>query len=292
MRAEFEALKSVLFDGNTFDTNGNDNWGEVDKLLTALGDKINEVEKMYSEEDMIAIVEKSRETGLTAEFLLLTEQFKMDVKHHDSILSGSRDVLIALDMEDTECIDNNWYDLFMENMELKPIAVRNIEYDFPQEVYTIGNADNTKIVADVYEDDYIKLCELGLIITESDEGFPNGSVANSLVRSDDFIAVVKSKQIDLSKVPTIPKQADDVAPTKQCSNTHTFDKVKEVIQILKTLDNGDCVDGETMEYILTQVGMEDQMLKQLFPLVNNDELDELLDIRNEYHSVMMSKKSV
>jgi hypothetical protein len=33
-------------------------------------------ERMYSEEDMIAIVEKSRETGLTAEFLLLTEQFK------------------------------------------------------------------------------------------------------------------------------------------------------------------------------------------------------------------------
>jgi hypothetical protein len=33
-------------------------------------------ERMYSEEEVIAIVEKSRETGLTAEFLLLTEQFK------------------------------------------------------------------------------------------------------------------------------------------------------------------------------------------------------------------------
>jgi len=32
--------------------------------------------KMYSEEEVIAIVEKSRETGLTAEYLLLTEQFK------------------------------------------------------------------------------------------------------------------------------------------------------------------------------------------------------------------------
>ena len=30
----------------------------------------------YSEEEVIAIVEKSRDTGLTAEFLLLTEQFK------------------------------------------------------------------------------------------------------------------------------------------------------------------------------------------------------------------------
>ena len=33
-------------------------------------------EKMYSEEEVIKIVEKSREIGLTAEYLLLTEQFK------------------------------------------------------------------------------------------------------------------------------------------------------------------------------------------------------------------------
>jgi hypothetical protein len=35
-----------------------------------------QAERMYSEEEVIAIVEKSRETGLTAEYLFLTEQFK------------------------------------------------------------------------------------------------------------------------------------------------------------------------------------------------------------------------
>lgn len=35
-----------------------------------------QAERMYSKEEVIKIVEKSRETGLTAEFLLLTEQFK------------------------------------------------------------------------------------------------------------------------------------------------------------------------------------------------------------------------
>ncbi len=35
-----------------------------------------QAERMYSDEEVIKIVEKSRETGLTAEFLLLTEQFK------------------------------------------------------------------------------------------------------------------------------------------------------------------------------------------------------------------------
>jgi hypothetical protein len=39
-------------------------------------EKQQQKEKMYSEEEVIAIVEKSRETGLTAEYLLLTEQFK------------------------------------------------------------------------------------------------------------------------------------------------------------------------------------------------------------------------
>jgi hypothetical protein len=35
-----------------------------------------QAERMYSKEEVIAIVEKSRETGLTAEYLLLTDQFK------------------------------------------------------------------------------------------------------------------------------------------------------------------------------------------------------------------------
>ena len=52
-------------------------------------------------------------------------------------------------------------------------------------------------------------------------------------------------------------------PTQQCSNPETHDKVKQIINLLKTLDNGDCVDGETMQYILGAVGMEGQMLSQL-----------------------------
>jgi hypothetical protein len=35
-----------------------------------------QAERMYSEEEVISIVEKSRETGLTAEYLLLTDQYK------------------------------------------------------------------------------------------------------------------------------------------------------------------------------------------------------------------------
>ena len=63
----------------------------------------------------------------------------------------------------------------------------------------------------------------------------------------------------------------DEEPTYQCSKPETHDKVKQIINLLKTLDNGDCVDGETMEYILEKVGMTDQMLRQL--VMNNPYTD-------------------
>lgn len=44
-------------------------------------------------------------------------------------------------------------------------------------------------------------------------------------------------------------------------------KIEDIIQELKFLD----VDGETMQYILEKVGMEDQMLRQL--IMSNPESD-------------------
>jgi hypothetical protein len=163
------------------------------------------------------------------------------------------------------------YDLYTKNDEVS-LAIdviykklddmnkkTDVEYDFPEEVYAIANADNTKFICDVYETTLNKLCDLGMVaLIEGSNKNLKGHVANYVVLDDNFIRVVKINKIDLSKVPIIQK-----APTMQCQNTHTFDKVKEVIQILKTLDNGDSVDGETMEYILEQVGMTDQMLRQL-----------------------------
>ena len=51
-------------------------WGENDDVKSFIAGGKHMAERMYSEEDMIAIVEKSRKTGLSAEYLLLTEQFK------------------------------------------------------------------------------------------------------------------------------------------------------------------------------------------------------------------------
>tara|TARA_B110000503_G_scaffold24582_1_gene38859 strand:- start:266 stop:472 length:207 start_codon:yes stop_codon:yes gene_type:complete len=60
--------------------------------------------------------------------------------------------------------------------------------------------------------------------------------------------------------------------------THSEDQINNIIQLLKD------VDGETMEYILEQVGMEDQMLRQL--IMNNPESDvkDLLDEKIELNN--------
>ena len=56
--------------------------------------------------------------------------------------------------------------------------------------------------------------------------------------------------------------------------------VETVIDILKHMD----IDGETMEHILREVGMEDQMLKQLLVKANYETLVELILERNEVQS--------
>lgn len=71
----------------------------------------------------------------------------------------------------------------------------------------------------------------------------------------------------------------DEPPTDLCKTPQTHEFVKDIIAKLKVID----VDGETMEYILKQVGMEAQMLRQLFVKTTNDDIDELIDERILYN---------
>ncbi len=253
MRKEFNEVKEGLWAGRTYDQEGNENWAEIETLLINLEAKIDEVEKRIE-----CAVRSSQEANdsisIYTHLVDKGKKFKMDVRDHDSILRATNDVMIALNMNDTECIDNNWYNLFGSKEEPKPIAVGRIEYEFPEEVYTIGNADNTEIIGDVYESVFVKLDELGVIINESDEGFPGGSQANYVVKNNIFIDIVKKQQIDLSKVPI-----KNEAPTMLCQDKDKHDAVKDIIAKLKAIE----VDGETMQYILDQVGMSDQIAKQL-----------------------------
>ena len=343
MRKEFNELVETMKRWDLFQKDD-----EVDMALNDLGAKIDEVEKriecaVRSAKEVINAICKYTEDVDSQ------RPINMHVNDHDSIFRGSIDVTVALDMGDTECIENDWYDLFSPKEEPKPIAVGKIEYDFPEEVYTIGNADNTEIVGDVYQSVFDKFVALGMIVFESDDNFNCGDYkANYIVKDNTLIPLVIANQIDLSKVPIKREvfmtfhsswgeidcdvdgkvievrgdeyasdgehnylydiavfdlaeyfvflnsknitmgEADDilavgfwkkdntyheadtewvknifgeeeVAPTVLCKTPQTHEFVKDIIAKLKVID----VDGETMQYILEEVGMNDQMLRQL-----------------------------
>ena len=60
------------------------------------------------------------------------------------------------------------------------------------------------------------------------------------------------------------------------------ERINQVIGILKNLTwNDNSVDGETMQYILKEVGMEDQMLRQLIMSQPIEEVNYMIEERTE-----------
>ncbi len=65
-----------------------------------------------------------------------------------------------------------------------------------------------------------------------------------------------------------------VVPLTQKMGVHPG-RIEKVIDILREID----VDGETMQYILEKVGMEDQMLKQLISTAEEENLNHYINLR-------------
>jgi hypothetical protein len=186
MRTEFNNLVETLKRWDLYQIGD-----EVDMALTDLSDMIAEVEKR-----MVCIEKCAEEIneaiGRYTSRVDNNETFVMSVTDHDSIMRGSHDIEIALDLKDKEVIENNWYGLF--------------------------------------------------------------------------------------EVKEEPKKEEP--PTSLCETPQTHEFVKDIIAKLKVID----VDGETMQYILQQVGMEDQMLRQL--VMSNPESDtkDLLEEKKELNN--------
>jgi hypothetical protein len=162
----------------------------------------NRVEKQwYSDLDLSDEEDKRRECAIRSnkDSMNIITQFAIPFEEHgaleqvlhygdyEDLLRGIFDVEIALNLEDTECIDNNWYRLFEPKKEIE-------------------------------------------------DKFKPRSVS-------EYVA-------------TLPMEEP---PTELCRITKTHEVVKDIISKLKEID----IDGETMQYILKEVGMEEQMFKQL-----------------------------
>ena len=61
-----------------------------------------------------------------------------------------------------------------------------------------------------------------------------------------------------------------------------YEEVKDIISQLNLMNDGVGVDGETMQYILQQTGMEWQMLRQLILTMPMEQINYLIDERTEF----------
>jgi hypothetical protein len=175
------------------------------------------------------------------------------------------DIDIAMDLTDNEPITENWYGLF---------APKNEEEIVPRETLIVSQLANE---TDISVDDVVKVAmELGMnpSIEEINEVMKYyNKVAEETTETWELVVenllyncVAPSHQPTEDKVEVKP-------PTSLCGTPQTHEFVKDIIAKLKVIG----VDGETMQYILEQVGMDDQMLRQLIMSNPTSETIDLLE---------------
>ena len=205
MRTEFNNLVETMQKYDLYQS-----FDEVDIALNDLQNKIAEVEKR-----MECAVRSNIESQEVVNLFIngFQDEGKLKQKLHygdfETLQRGVYDVAIALDLKDTEPIDNNWYDLFYEPK--KEVSSGGIPYR------------------------YCHHCS------------------------------IKEEETVMSKVNNFwlccdcNEEINEEPPTSLCEEKDKHDMVKDIIAKLKEID----VDGETMQYIIEQVGMQEQLLRQL-----------------------------
>ena len=248
LRGTFENLVSTM---KRYDLYQKDD--EVDFELNELSNLIDEVEKRMEcvircnkeiDDVVFSFVDAFEDRGET-EQTLTYGQFEV-------LLRGIHDIDIALDLKQNECIDNNWYGLFekpkrtieteVSNVSRETILIPKdsiVEWVETRNYYSVNGGAKARVTEDYTTEHEIKdLCIQVQWLDEKAKGQVSGGYFLGMFKED----------FERPSVPTFLCHSDDI-----------HNVVKDVIQKLKDID----VDGETMQYILKEVGMEEQMLKQL-----------------------------
>lgn len=259
MKAEFDNLVETLKRWDLYQIGD-----EVDMALTDLSNKIAEVEKRMEIATICGVGIRTL-IGKFTDQVDKNEPINLSVNDHDAILNGADDVTIALDLNDDMCIKDNWHGLFKPEVAFSfesswgridcDINGNVIEVDGDREIN--GEKNYLFEIARVDIEEYAKFCS-NLNITH---GECEDILSVGFWRKDGVYG-----EPDHAWRESIFKPKEEEAPTELCKTPQTHEFVKDIIAKLKVID----VDGETMEYILEQVGMKEQMAKQL---TNKVEID-------------------
>jgi hypothetical protein len=267
MRNEFNNLVETLKRWDLYQIGD-----EVDMALTDLSDKIAEVEKR---------IECVKRTNVDSHEILFTNQVKLEESiGYDNVEILQRsvtDINIALDLTINEPIECNWYGLFEEPKEeiedkFKPRSVAEyvatlpkeepkvlipkdsiVEWKETRQYYSVNGGAKARVTEDyTTEHESNDNCVKVEWLDEKANNQQNGGYFRDMFKED----------FELPSVPTFLCYSDD---------NHNI--VKDIIAKLKVID----VDGETMQYILKEVGMEDQMLRQLIMSSTESNTKDLLE---------------
>jgi ribosomal protein L37AE/L43A len=242
LRTEYNKLANVL---ERYDLT--EYGDELDMALKNLKDKITEVEKRLECIDKTAIEIRTAIQKYTKS-VDGNEAFIMDVEDHNAILIGTNDIDIATDLEDDEPIENNWYGLFQtkeESVETeKPMSVT--EY-----VSTLG------IQVEPTEDK----------VEHSLGGIPYRVCHECSIKEEENVMLQKNGF-------WLCNDCGEEPPTMLCTEEGKHKIVKDVIAKLKEIQ----VDGETMDYIVKELGFEEYLLRSL---VMNADFKDTKDLLRE-----------
>jgi len=209
-----------------------------------VGDALNDLEKVITElEKRIECVTRCNKDirGILSIYEDVVEDFEL-------LERSINDIDIALDLNDNEPIENNWYELFKPKRTIETeVSTETIlipkgsivEWKETKQYYNAKGGAKARVTQDytinhAFNDNY-------LMVEWLDDNA--NTQENGGYERDCF-----KEEFEQPKPPTFLCHSDDI-----------HNVVKDVISKLKDIE----VDGETMQYILKEVGMEEQMLKQL-----------------------------
>jgi len=239
---------------------------EVDYELTNLSNIIDEVEKRMqcvtnTNKDIRTLVSKYEDAILyysNNDFELLERSVN--------------DIDIAIDLNDAEPIENNWYGLFEDKFkprsvseyvatlpkeEVKVLIPKDsiVEWKETRQYYSVNGGAKARVTEDYTTEHEIKdLCVQVQWLDKKAKGQVSGGYYLGMFKED-------------FELPSVP--------TSLCNIPQTHEFVKDIIAKLKVID----VDGETMQYILKEVGMEEQMYRQLVLTNTDTDTKDLLEER-------------
>lgn len=266
MRVEFNNLVNTLKRYDLYQIGD-----EVDMDLKSLENKITEVEKRLECIDKTA--EEIRQSiGKYTERVDKTESFIMLVNDHDTIQRGANDILTATDLEDDEVVINNWYGLF-ESTEDKVgkffKVISNTHKELEGRTFKITDTAINEVGHLIGEIDcrhpeesevwvWVNLELDGEYVDEPTEDKVELSSGGMPYRVC-YHCSIKEEEIVMTKVNGNWLCNDCNPPTSQCYDENVHNIVKDVIAKLKDIQ----VDGETMDYIVKELGFEEYLLRSL-----------------------------